>query len=48
MNYHSLYREIIRQLNSFDSHGHLRAREDAENTLHAALDLMEALDYKPI
>lgn len=47
-NFHYLYCEIIQQLNSFDSQGNLRTREEAENTINAALDLMEELDYKPI
>jgi hypothetical protein len=47
-NFHYLYCEIIQQLNSVDSHGHLRKREDAEKTINAALDLMEELDDNPI
>ncbi len=47
-NFHYLYGEIIQQLKSFDSQGNLRTREEAENTINAALDLMEELDYKPI
>jgi len=46
--FHYLYMEIIHQLNSFDSSGELRKRNDAEETIEVALDLMESLDYKPI
>jgi len=46
--FHYLYTEIIHQLNSFDSRGELRKRNDAEETIEVALDLMESLDYKPI
>ena len=43
-----LYREIIQQLNTFDSAGKLRQRHHAETTIAAALDLMEELGYKAL
>ena len=46
--FHYLYTEIIHQLNSFDSRGELRKRNDAEETIEVALDLMDSLDYKRI
>ena len=46
--FHYLYLEIIHQLNSFDSRGELRKRKEAEETIEAALDLLESLDYKAI
>ncbi len=44
--FHYLHIEIIHQLNSFDSMGELRKRKEAEETIEAALDLLESLDYK--
>jgi len=46
--FHYLYCEIIHQLNSFNSRGELRKRENAEETIEVALDLMESLDYDAI
>lgn len=43
-----LYREIIQQLNTFDSAGKLRQRHHAETTIAAALDLMEELNCKAL
>lgn len=35
-----LYRELIRQLNVFDSDGNLRQRKSIEGEIKAALELM--------
>ena len=43
-----LYREIIQQLDTFDSAGKLRQRHHAEATIMAALDLMEELNCKAL
>jgi len=47
-NFSYLYRELIHQLNTFDSKGHLRSHERAEETIRAALDLMESLGHNAI
>ena len=43
-----LYREIIQQLDTFDSAGKLRQRHHAEDTIAVALDLMEELGCKAL
>jgi hypothetical protein len=47
-NFSYLYGETIRQLNIFDSKGHLRSQERAEETIRVALDLMESLEHSAI
>jgi hypothetical protein len=47
-NFGYLYREIIHQLNTFDSTGNLRKHDHAKSTIEAALDLMEELVHKAI
>lgn len=47
-NFSYLYRELIRQLNTFDSKGYLRPHERAKETILVALDLMESLGHNAI
>ncbi|MES9986187.1 MAG: hypothetical protein ABW115_22570 [Candidatus Thiodiazotropha sp. 6PLUC6] len=47
-NFSYLYRELIRQLNTFDSKGNLRPHERAEETIRVALDLIESLGHNAI
>lgn len=45
-NFRYLYREIIQQLNTFDTAGRLREQSQAKSTIDTALELMEALGYQ--
>ena len=47
-NFSYLYRELIRQLNTFDSKGNLRPHKRAEETIRVALDLIESLKHNAI
>ncbi len=47
-NFSYLYRELIHQLNTFDSTGTLRPHDSAEETMLVALDLMESLEHNAI
>ncbi|NOR79387.1 MAG: hypothetical protein GQ529_00925 [Methyloprofundus sp.] len=47
-NFNYLYRYLIRQLNIFDSKGHLRQYDQVKEKMEIALELMETLHHKPI
>ena len=47
-NFSYLYRELIQQLNTFDSNGNLRPHDRAEEIMLVALDLMESLEHNAI
>ena len=47
-NFSYLYRELIHQLNTFDSAGNLRPHDRAEENIRVALDLMESLEHNAI
>jgi len=47
-NFNYLYRYLIRQLNIFDSKGHIRQYEQVKENMEIALELMETLHHKPI
>lgn len=47
-NFSYLYRYLIRQLNVFDSKGHLRQYDQVKENMEIALELMETLNHKSI
>ncbi|MCK5355525.1 MAG: hypothetical protein KAJ63_10440 [Methyloprofundus sp.] len=47
-NFSYLYRYLIRQLNIFDSKGHLRQYDQVKENMEIALELMETLNQKSI
>jgi hypothetical protein len=46
--FHYLYQYLIHQLNTFDSSGRLRQREQVIENMEVTLDLMESLNHKAI